>query len=377
MPELPAEEAARKLDEILGVEKAKEDGWRVVEKVKKTTVDPSAHLPANGVARAAPPPPEFEPDEPLEDELDAPEPEVDMPDDGADEELPENEPPREEVEDEDAPDPPRESAKQVVKEKKRKKPPETPPAPPADAEPRQEPRPRNPKKKRKIAATPQPAPPVVALPPAKTPRPGVGLGRPGRPPGQTTGAPKKKADLKKGAPPLTSEGLGLIMKKAPMTKRWIRNRALLLLGVSAGLRPSELVSVRLEGMNFRSQNLVLAVRSASAEIELFQIPRIGGRLCTVGALARWVVSSGISEGLVFRTIHPGGVVDGDPDAGLEARHVGPIVRSAARLAGLDHPGSYSGLSLRAGYAEAVRRTLTGAVRNVDSMRRNMRPHATD
>ncbi len=175
--------------------------------------------------------------------------------------------------------------------------------------------------------------------------------------------------------PITRDNLASIMTDAPKTKRWRRNKALLLLGFSAGLRRSELVEVRLEGLRFDDQGLLLAIPNRySSKMETVRIPKVSGRLCTVGAVARWIASSGITSGYLFRSTHDGGVVDEDPEKHIPAKRVTKIVKDAIKLIGLD-PRRYDAKSLRAGYSEVVQAASLKTIKDVDYMRQAMRPQA--
>jgi integrase len=396
-PETPQQEAARKLDAVLGIEQAKEDGWRVVQRVKDAAAaSPRAKPPVAQVVPPKPPKPERPHEAPKvvheapsrrDEELSEPE-ELEMPDDGAGEppedDKPAQEPSHEEVDTDTTPEPTKKPRKErrertlerAIKKPKKGRQEQEPPADKADRD-QDETREREEHIKRRlkerrlkeIERQRESAPVQSAAEEPAAPRPGRGLGKPGRPP--------KKPRVTEGAVPFTAEDLTKIVTKIPKTKRWIRNRALILLGVSAGLRSAELVTVRLEGMSFNERGLVIAVKTPTGEIEMFQIPRTGGRLCTVAAVARWIVSSGIKGGHVFRVVHAGGVVDGDPDSRLTPRQVGDVVRKAAELAELPNPATYTGLSLRASYGEAVRRAAERAMRNIDTVRRSMRPHVAE
>lgn len=174
---------------------------------------------------------------------------------------------------------------------------------------------------------------------------------------------------------ITRDNLAAIMTEAPKTKRWRRNKAMLLLGFSAGLRRSELVEIRLEGLRFDADGLLLAIPNRfTSKMETVRVPKISGRLCTVAAVARWINSSGITSGYLFRSTHDGGVVDSDPEKHLPAKRVTKIVKEAIKLIGLD-PRRYDAKSLRAGYSEAVQAATQKTIKDVDYMRQAMRPQA--
>lgn len=183
-----------------------------------------------------------------------------------------------------------------------------------------------------------------------------------------------QVDDQDSVPPLTPTDLGAIMTDAPKTARWRRNKAMLLLGFSAALRRSELVEVRLEGIRFDDEGLVLAIPGRLAKkIEVVRIPKIQSRLCAVGAVANWIATAGITGGYLFRTVSDG-AVNPDEDQHLRPKLVTKIVKEAVKLIGLD-PRRYTGSSLRAGYAEAVQEAARNAFKDIDYMRQTLRPQA--
>lgn len=176
-----------------------------------------------------------------------------------------------------------------------------------------------------------------------------------------------------GIAPLSPADLTAIVTDAPKTARWRRNKAMLLLGFSAALRRSELVEIRMEGLRFDDEGLVLVIpRRLSEGVETVRIPTVDGKLCTVGALARWITTAGIKRGYVFRKTKDGGAVDPDPDRHLPARSVTKIVKEAVKLIGLD-PRRYTGRSLRIGYSEAVQEAARKTIKDIDYVRQTLRP----
>lgn len=174
--------------------------------------------------------------------------------------------------------------------------------------------------------------------------------------------------------PLTPADLAAIITDAPKTARWRRNKAMLLLGFSAALRRSELVEIRLEGVRFDEEGLVLAIPGRLAKkIEVVRVPKIESRLCAVGAVAHWIATAGITGGYLFRSVSDG-AVNPNEDEHLRPKLVTKIVKEAVKLIGLD-PRRYSGGSLRAGYAEAVQEAARNAFKDIDYMRQTLRPQA--
>jgi integrase len=156
----------------------------------------------------------------------------------------------------------------------------------------------------------------------------------------------------KTAQPLLPADLRAIVDSAPDTLRGKRNVALILLGVSAGLTPSELAAVRLEGVRFERDRMIVAIPGPAGAPSTIFVPIIEGPLCTVGAVARWIADSGITSGYIFRRIGEGSL-DRDPEGQLRSDGVERIIQRAVERIGKD-PFEYDGRSLRAAHIVARR-----------------------
>lgn len=148
--------------------------------------------------------------------------------------------------------------------------------------------------------------------------------------------------------PLLREELHEVLAAAPDSFRWLKRRALLLVGWSAALRRSELAVIRLEHLTFEDEGLALWIPKSKTDQEsagcMLHVPRTENEhQCPVVMLARWLVESEITSGNVFRKIYKNGSL-GDRITG---RHINEIVKNAASMIG--RPGHlYGGHSLRAG-----------------------------
>ena len=163
--------------------------------------------------------------------------------------------------------------------------------------------------------------------------------------------------------------LGTVQKgKAPMMPEAIRSaaaagrddvlgardRAVLAVGFAGGFRRSEIVSLDVSDLDFRTEGLVITLRRSKTDQE-----GAGRRValpygsnpdtCPVRVLRAWLDTAGITSGPVFRAVDRHGNVS--PER-LSDRSVANIVKAAAERAGLD-AASYSGHSLRAGLATAA------------------------
>jgi site-specific recombinase XerD len=160
-------------------------------------------------------------------------------------------------------------------------------------------------------------------------------------------APKRKA-------PATVDRLAAMVSHAdPDTLKGLRDRALLLFGFASALRRSELVALAVEDLEHTERGLLVCVRRSKTDQEgrghqRAVIYGTRSELCPVKAVSRWIEAADIKSGLVFRSVTRHGHVNGS----LSTRAVAEIVKTYARLAGLD-PGEFAGHSLRAGFVTSA------------------------
>lgn len=155
------------------------------------------------------------------------------------------------------------------------------------------------------------------------------------------------------ASPILKDDLIIMLSHIPQNIKGMRDAALLLLGFCGALRRSELVSVKMEDLEFTSQGIVLTLTRSKTD-QTGQGRKIGipvgrGRICPVGSVGNWIKNANIEYGYLFRSIAKGGKVSNEP---LSDRAISDIIKSYAQKAGLD-PSRYSGHSLRAGLATSA------------------------
>ena len=117
---------------------------------------------------------------------------------------------------------------------------------------------------------------------------------------------------------------------------------------AAALRRSELVAIEVADLVEVEDGFRLMVRRSKTDQEGHgvEVPVLRGtRLRPVAAVRDWMQASGITEGLLFRSIQRGGMVK---PAGLRGVDVARAVKHYAALAGLD-AAAMSGHSLRSGF----------------------------
>jgi integrase len=125
-----------------------------------------------------------------------------------------------------------------------------------------------------------------------------------------------------------------------------RDRALLLVGYAAALRPSELVSLDVSDLVGTRDGLALALLRGRVVVPYSDDPI----LCPVLAWQEWVADAGLTAGPAFRSVDRFGRL-GLTRLGEKA--ITRIVQRAAERAGLDE-SRYSALSLRLGMLAASR-----------------------
>jgi site-specific recombinase XerD len=131
--------------------------------------------------------------------------------------------------------------------------------------------------------------------------------------------------------------------------RGLRDRAILLVGFSAALRRSELVSLDMSDVQFTAEGLLIRLRHSKTDQEgrgrTIAIPNARGRHSPNRALMDWIEASGISEGALFRRISR---ADNVLPERLAGQSVALIIKARASQAGLESD-RLSGHSLRAGF----------------------------
>lgn len=133
----------------------------------------------------------------------------------------------------------------------------------------------------------------------------------------------------------------------------IRNRALILIGFFGALRRSELVTLNWEDIHFEEEGISIKIKRSktdqTGEGQLCAIPYGRGELCAVHALQQWEAAS-CKVGPIFRAINKHQQIQHKPLTPLSVNH---ILKKLAIEVGLPYPDTYSGHSLRRGFASAA------------------------
>ena len=152
------------------------------------------------------------------------------------------------------------------------------------------------------------------------------------------------------AHPLTPAEIGQIVNTInPSTTSGTRDRALILLGYAAALRPSELAALALDDLQHRLDGLLITVRRSKTDQEgrshvVAVVPGRHQHTDPLTALTTWLATRPTGPGPLFTRIHGG--ADLSP---ITPRTVSRVVQTRANTAGLDHL-PVRGQSLRAGHA---------------------------
>jgi integrase len=177
----------------------------------------------------------------------------------------------------------------------------------------------------------------------------AGLSSPTADLGVRVGAARAERDLRNLSHPTTPLGLDelhALVGALPGTVAGTRDRAIVLLGVGAGLRRSELAALLVRDVGVRSGGLVVSVRDTAGGIrrKAFVPPGSSPATDAPSAWAAWLAVSGVVGGAAFRAVDRHGNIG---DRRLSDTGHAAIVKRALAAAGLD-PTRYGIGSLRRG-----------------------------
>jgi integrase len=164
-----------------------------------------------------------------------------------------------------------------------------------------------------------------------------------------------------GKTPLLTADLIQVLAYLPDSLQGLRDRALLLVGYTGGLRRSELAALTLADLVWKDEGAVLTLRRSKTDQvgqgRQVAIPRgAHAATCPVQALRKWLAAAEIVGGEIFREVDRHGRVG---KRGLHADSIGAIVKRAVARAGFDAKG-FAGHSLRAGFATQAARNGASA-----------------
>jgi len=139
-----------------------------------------------------------------------------------------------------------------------------------------------------------------------------------------------------------------------------RDRLVILLGFAAALRRSELAALDVEDVRWVPEGMEVTIRRSKTDQEgdgvVVAVPYGShAETCPLRALGAWLDATGLVEGALIRSISRDASVSLEHRLGrrLSTKGVSLIVARAARRAGLDPNGVWTGHSLRAGLATSA------------------------
>jgi integrase len=133
--------------------------------------------------------------------------------------------------------------------------------------------------------------------------------------------------------------------------RFVRDRALLLLGFWRGFRGDELTRLRVEDVTVSpGEGMICYLPQTKSDRRYrgtsFKTPALS-KLCPVDAFTDWIHTAQLTSGPVFRAIDRWGHLS---EVGLHEDSLIPIFRATLNNAGIESTRLYSGHSLRRGFA---------------------------
>jgi site-specific recombinase XerD len=169
------------------------------------------------------------------------------------------------------------------------------------------------------------------------------------------GIARKHGTAQVGAEPLSSDDIRLIVGACPNNLLGLRDRALFLVGFSAGSRRNELASIlEIRDLNFTNQGMTISIRHDKtnpfgSDPRTIAIP-FGEHqeTCPVKATQAWINAAAISAdslGPAFRAVDRWGNIS---RSALNPRSIAKILAASMKRAGLDSQ-NVSPHSLRAGF----------------------------
>jgi site-specific recombinase XerD len=128
-----------------------------------------------------------------------------------------------------------------------------------------------------------------------------------------------------------------------------RDKAMLLVGIAAALRRSEVVALNVEDIRFQPEGMLLSIAKSKTDQEgagetLAIAYGDRPQLCAVRALRAWLDGAAIRYGPIFRRVRAGDRLTEDR---LSDKTVARTIKAYAQRAGLD-PSLFAGHSLRSG-----------------------------
>ena len=172
------------------------------------------------------------------------------------------------------------------------------------------------------------------------------------------GIKRRKGSIQKGKKPILINNLKTIInvidKYNEEEIKRLRDRSIILIGFSGGIRRNEIVSIDYDDLDFVQEGLKINVRRSKTdqfgEGFVKALPYFDNQLyCPVTSLKNWLNISKIDSGAVFRRFNKGSKLS---EKRLTDQSVALLIKEYLNLAGIDSR-NYSGHSLRSGFATSA------------------------
>jgi integrase len=187
---------------------------------------------------------------------------------------------------------------------------------------------------------------------------------------------EKGVAARRKAPPLRVGQVARMLDACGPDRLGLRDRAILALGFSAGLRRSEISGLRVDDIEIDAAKMRVRIRRSKtdqagqgAELVIERTP--SSAFCAVAAVEAWIEAAGLDGGPLFRSVNRWGHVGYDAISGEAIRL---IVRNRAIDAGLKRD-DFRAHSLRAGLATSAFE-LDVALADVAKRLRHRNPRTT-
>jgi len=134
--------------------------------------------------------------------------------------------------------------------------------------------------------------------------------------------------------PVTLDELEVMLVYCQENLFGLRDAALLSVGFSCGFRCSEEANLKFEDFKYREDGILIYIpdsKTGDDEIALINIERINA----INHLQKWLISSEITSGYVFRRIYKGGKKIGKEDEKISTKTIQQVWKKYAKLAGIN------------------------------------------
>ena len=172
------------------------------------------------------------------------------------------------------------------------------------------------------------------------------------------GIKRTKGSIQKGKKPLLINHLKLIINVINQQKiddiKKLRDKSIILVGFGGGFRRTELISIDYEDLEFVSEGLKILIKKSKTdqlgEGMVKGLPYFTNeRYCPVSNLKKWLETSKIKSGPIFRRFSKGLFLS---DKRLTDQSVVLLIKKYLGLAGIENK-NFAGHSLRSGFATAA------------------------